>query len=311
MPRRLRGDVEILAPKADQRWRLRASALTQIETDDRSDLFSLSRRSQVQLNDQVGARAQMPGQVVREDGRELTWRPAQEVTVGKVGRARNHALVTRRRIGLIEPPGSGRRIDADVRMVHGAAARPKLQAADEAAGRDGHGDDEIAEHVRTVGAKHVLRQGQDEVRLTVLPTIRFRRRPRVSACTLRHATRHPALDGGDFVSGHSTDAPKVSEPINGFPRRHVAARGGRHNHRRPTADLVERGEAEGRITAGLVTRDAPRPDDWRDVIGKCHRARTALGRDERHHQRRSRHQREGQPAHRREYEPKTLNFELN
>ena len=115
-----RRNVDALRAKPQDRRRALRRAIGEIETDLRQHVFGRAARLHVQLHDEIAAGLERPRQLGLHERRDLSRRPAEEVSVGIFRRSRHQAVVARQRIGLVESARRRRAIDADVGVMHDA-----------------------------------------------------------------------------------------------------------------------------------------------------------------------------------------------
>ena len=228
------------------------------------------RRPQVQLDDEIGSRVQLPAAPGRRERRHLAGRPSKEVAVGIIGGLENDALVARLRIRLVELARRRRAVDADVRVMHGAAARQELEAADVTRLVDGNRSHEVAEHIAAVGAKRVIGQRDDEIGHAELPAaVECRRRSPIAAVAFRRAFVDPARQLIDFAIAQPPFADERTRSRIRLPRRHVSTARHFGDLSRVRLRVGEGDQAERRGSVGMMTARAARPEDRRDVAVEC------------------------------------------
>ena len=219
--RRRRGCRCSGAPDAASPACASARSVAEIQADRRLHELRLAARLHVQLDDEIGVRLEAPREILRQQRRHLTRRPAEEMAVGILRRVRDQAVVARARICLVETTRGGGPIDADVGVVDDAGvARPELQPAHEARAVDGHRQDEDVKDVGAFRRQRVrLRQRDDEVGLAELPAFRPRARGgQVARIALLGSFVDPLLDQLDLgaVSGCCpTNGPSAGSAFHG------------------------------------------------------------------------------------------------
>ena len=70
-----------------------ARVVAEVQADRRRHLLGLPARLHVQLDDEIGVLLEAPGEIVRQQRRDLARRPSEEVAVRIVGRSRDQPVV--------------------------------------------------------------------------------------------------------------------------------------------------------------------------------------------------------------------------
>ncbi len=189
------------------------------------------------------------------------------MAVGIVGRVQNHPFISGLGIRFVEPPRRRRRIDANVRVMHGAAARTEFHAAHVAPAGARHGDHEVAKQIGAAGAQRVLGQRHHEIGRAHLPPGAPARRGReIRPFALETVTGRPAGDRLDLGVRQPAFAGENANSRFRFPRRHVPPRRDGRDLRGMPAHLVVRDQAERRRAVRLVASRARLVEDRRDVL---------------------------------------------
>ena len=166
-------DLDRLRPQAQDGWRARGRAVTEVQPNFWQHLLDRTTRLQMQLHHQVAAGFERPRQIGRHERRHLARRPPEEVAVGILRRPRHQAVIAGQRIGLVQLACGVRAIDADIGVMHHAAvAGMKLDAAHVRAFRHRQADGENAKGVgRLRGQRVGAGRLDDQIRLAQQPPI--------------------------------------------------------------------------------------------------------------------------------------------
>ena len=263
-----RPDVDALRSQPKDGGCARRRRVAEVEADRRAHLFHGPRWLHVQLHHQVAARFERPRQIRGHEGSHLPGGPAEEVTVGILGRARHEAVIAGQRIGGVEPPRRGGAIDPDVGVVHDAGiTRMELDAPHVAAFLDRHGQGENPEGVRGVGPEDEgLGQGDDKVGCAEQPAVSERGRP--GGCrwiALGRPRGSPGLEAIELLGGDRSLVGKVTDGRVDLPGGHEPRAGYLHDLPRPLAHLPIRSQAEGAGSSGTMAGRTGLEDDRGDV----------------------------------------------
>ena len=170
----------------------------EVEADRRLHVLRLAARLHVQLDDEIGARLEPPG--------ESPWAaaaaPAPASTRGNARRDRSPSARSARVAGSGSASSSRRdasvAIDADVRVMHDArVARVEFDAADVSSTRPPAGEcTKMRKHIRAIRLQRVAGRRDDQVGRAQLPSCCPSRRCRdVASGRLRWHRPHSSAEG--------------------------------------------------------------------------------------------------------------------
>ena len=262
-------DLDRLAPEAQTDRCSRRRRVGKEQSDRHLDGFRLSRRLEMQLDDEIAAWLETPLRPIRRGMRRLAGRPPEQLPFRIPRVALHAAAVSRLGVARIELAGGSRAIDTEVRMMDNArVAGPELQPPH--ISRTGHRnrDHERSKDVRAT-LRHGVRLGHadhdvgDTQPPAVLPV---RHRREIGGVAFGRAARDPLLQRFELAVGEPPLVLELAFARLGLPRRHDPPAGDRGDLRGATPDILEGQQAEGTDFAGTVARGAARPDDRRDVF---------------------------------------------
>ena len=248
-------DVDALRTEPENRRRARRRGVAEIHADRRADLFDGARRLHVQLHNEVAAGLKGPRQIGRHQWGDLSRRPAEEVAVGILGRARHQAVVSGERVGGVEPARRVGAIDADVGVVHDAGvARMELDAPHVAAFVNRDGQREDSECIGRVGAEHErLGQRDDEIGRAEQPTVGKAGRARGSGwIAFGCSCGGPGLEPVEFAVAQRPLVGEVPDGWVDFPWGHEPRAGHLHNLPGPLSHLAVGREAKRSRASGAM-----------------------------------------------------------
>ena len=234
------------------------------------------------VQDEVGAPVDPPRHALGLLVGKRAGLPEEEVAVGvealRLGRDL-HAREAHVGVGRVAFTGLPRAVDEQVRVVTDlAVTHPDLHRPHVARARHRSGEDEVVEHVGSVGPKEIgLRRREHEIGWAELPALGEARRRRSGLeVTLGGSRFEPALDEGDLGVG---EAPCALEDVLarlGQPRGHVPARRHLADLLGVRAHVAVAEKAERSRFARAVTDRAVLEDDGGDVPVERH----LVGRDD-------------------------------
>ena len=274
------GDANGLRREQHRDRRQRRRTVREMESDRRLHDHRFATGQQVELQHEIGAGIERPGDLVREGHRRPAGRPAQEVTGGKAGVVEHQTVVTRIGIFRIEFPRCTSLVQQDAGMVDhapAAGARPQLDGAHPAPGIQIHGQDEVAIDIGVARRQpERLRRGHDEVRRSELPAVPGPGRLReVGPLAFGRAGRRPPGQQGDLFFRQPSLVAETAMTGDRFPGRHPPLGGGRGDLHRPRPGVRVGGQTEGTDAAGTVAADTVGVEDRRNIT--CERHGAAVG----------------------------------
>ena len=225
----------------------------------------------MQLDDQIGVRIEAPGEIGREERRDLSRCPPEKMTVRIRRGPENQTVVARLRILFVETARRRCPVDPDVGMMdHPGITWPELQTSDVARsrGRDRH--DEDSEDVRAVGFERVRhRRRQHQIGLAKLPPFGpMRGRRKIVGVALDGAFVHPPLKPRNLFVRERTLPDELAVSGLNLPRRHEPGPCDGRDLLRVLPHVGVGEQLERSRTARVVAHHAAIEDQGRDVFAE-------------------------------------------
>ena len=263
-----RGDIDILAAQAQHGRSPFGRCGGEVEADLRLDGLGFAGGQHVQLQQQVGARIEAPGQAVAAGIGRLALGPTEKVAVGVLGLAKAHAREARLAVAPVFFAGAAGAVDHHRGVVDDAAVAGFEFECPDITGRiDRQRDREIAEDVGAVGGQGIGGgHRRDQIRLAEFPVVGPRLQWRqVGGIALEFATGDPAADRGDLALGQTAFASEATVAGFGFPRRHIAALGDVGDLLGAGDDIAVAEQVEGCRAFGTMAGGAVLQDNGGDI----------------------------------------------